>query len=114
MRITCVSYVLDTEIQVRSKLWVDNFEIEEESLTTEEDIETIELNIYPNPATSYINYETPINVSDIVVYVIDGREMDVQIDTNKKSINIEKLTKGKYIIAFESQGKIIRRFFVKQ
>ena len=113
MRITCVSSVLESDIKAGSELWVDNFEIEQESLSTNEP-QQVELTIFPNPASDYIQYTSEREINQIVIYDITGKEKDVLINYTDNSINISNLPDGKYIISFATGDKTIRRFFMKR
>ena len=113
MRITCVSSVLDTDIKVGSELWIDNFEIEQESLSTNE-LKTVDLNIFPNPASEFIQYSSELTIKQIIIYEITGKEKKALINYENNTINISDLPNGKYIIAFVTGDKTIRRFFMKK
>lgn len=79
--------------------------------------ENQKFNVYPNPATSYIN----VSVDDITpgAYVkiigISGKVlMQMQLNSTKEVIDISNLTQGTYIIQIETQGKRDRKLFIKQ
>jgi hypothetical protein len=68
------------------------------SLSTE-DFAINDINIYPNPTTSFLNYKSSIQVEKIVIYNMLGQVVQQEkINALEGTINIEKLAQGTYLV----------------
>jgi hypothetical protein len=68
------------------------------SLSTE-DFAINEINIYPNPTTSFLNYKSSIQVEKIVIYNMLGQLVqEEKVNALEGAINIEKLEQGAYLV----------------
>ncbi len=74
--------------------------------------ENKEISVYPNPATSTLNIEAPGN--DVTVEIYNILSQKVLSSKNTKSIDINALESGNYMIKIISQGEITMKKFVKQ
>jgi hypothetical protein len=70
--------------------------------------------IYPTPATDYINIDWPNNSNELQVkiYSIDGRLQQTSVD--KKTINIEQLNSGLYLVQITAGMRIYNGKFLKK
>ncbi len=75
-----------------------------------ENLSAIDLNIYPNPASSTLTIETEAAIESIQITNING--MLVQNETSK-SFSIESLTNGVYIIHVKTAKGVITKRFIK-
>lgn len=64
-------------------------------------IEISKFNIYPNPATNFINIDTEITVDNYQIFSINGQNLWKV----KNKINISELNSGIYFIKFEIENK---------
>lgn len=136
-------YILDynyTIENVASPLWYNQYEythalIEESYSTISKDITQMyktnyyvsdfdvnikennftSLNIYPNPASDYINISSQNTIENINIYNIDGKKID-NIKTNKTNniIDISNLQQGIYILETISENQVEKSKFIKQ
>jgi hypothetical protein len=68
------------------------------SLSTE-DFAINDINIYPNPTTSFLNYKSSIQVEKIVIYNMLGQLVQQEkVNALEGAINIEKLAQGTYLV----------------
>jgi len=70
------------------------------------------VNIYPNPASSELNIETELAFESAVIMDLMGKELIVSSDS--KTISLENLSAGVYIIQLENNGELYSQRFVKQ
>ena len=74
--------------------------------------QTVELEVYPNPATDGIYIQSDENVINIDVTDLTGR---IILSGNEKNINISSISSGTYLIKVTTQaGKIGYQKFIKQ
>jgi hypothetical protein len=58
-----------------------------------------DINIYPNPTTSFLNYKSSIQVEKIVIYNMLGQVVQQEkVNALEGAINIEKLAQGTYLV----------------
>jgi hypothetical protein len=79
--------------------------------------ESVNINVYPNPAISFINLNLEDDMIGAKVKIIgtSGRIlMQKQLNSAKEIIDISKLTQGVYIIQVEANAKQTRKIFIKQ
>ena len=100
----------------RSNYSVENIYIDDVSLQTIAGLSSTEIEetvtIYPNPASSELNIETEFQFERAIVTDLMGKELIVS--SGSKTISLENLSAGVYIIKLESEGKIYSERFVKQ
>ncbi|MFC4165195.1 T9SS type A sorting domain-containing protein [Epilithonimonas zeae] len=76
------------------------------------DINKIEITIYPNPAKDILNFSQ--DVSNFRISDLSGKVVK-QISSSEKSINVSKLAKGNYIISGKTKtGETINKKFIKE
>jgi len=69
-------------------------------------IPTVEIKIYPNPATSFVNFDAPIKVN---VSISNSHGKVILHKENAKVIDISKLDNGVYIInVYNEQKKLLK------
>ncbi len=77
------------------------------------DVQVKIVKFYPNPATSYINFEFPVNIDrtySISIYSFSGRKMkDIPVSSSKLSIILsDDFYRGIYIFQLHDKtGKLI-------
>ena len=68
------------------------------SLSTE-DFAINDINIYPNPTTSLLNFKSAIQVEQIQIYNMLGQLVQQEkVNALEGTINIEKLAQGTYLV----------------
>lgn len=75
-----------------------------------------EINIYPNPASTYINYVLPpdLNNAEIIINSLDGQIiLKKRIETNTGLLNIANLSNGLYFITVKTSQNTKSVKFIK-
>ena len=80
------------------------------SSTSINELETKNINLYPNPTNDVLNIQTEENVQLVEVYNIQGAKVLVD---NRTQLNVSELPKGTYVINVITQNGISRSKFVK-
>lgn len=73
--------------------------------------EELDINIYPNPADSYVTVESQNPIRNIMIYDLSGRLLK-QISgncSNACNVNVNNLSSGLYILAVQLEKGIIER-----
>lgn len=96
---------------------IDAFSISEGETTRVNDlIKDVPLNVFPNPANSWINVDIPENTSgEIFIYDIEGKIMLQKSIAINLKIDINQLSPGIYIIKYISNGNLraVNKFIKK-
>ncbi|MDN3491482.1 FG-GAP-like repeat-containing protein [Winogradskyella bathintestinalis] len=74
-----------------------------------------DVSIYPNPVKEELTIKTSANVINKIATVFDingKRILSMKLKSNK--IDVSKLTSGVYFLRLESEGKTMKRKFIKQ
>jgi hypothetical protein len=72
-----------------------------------------EMQIWPNPATNYINVNTnSTRLSSVKIYTISGQLLVNETVLNNGNVNISYLKKGLYLVKIETESKIRTRQLV--
>lgn len=79
-----------------------------------DDFNQDQFSIYPNPAQSIINIDSVNNISidSLKIFDIFGKLL-LEKTKNTNQVTIENLSNGIYIIEVASEGKIIKKKFIK-
>lgn len=73
----------------------------------------LNLSLYPNPANNILTLETELEIEKVIISDISGKVITIQT-SNSREVDVEKLSKGLYIIeVFSTQGKIIKKIIKK-
>ncbi|WP_375181676.1 choice-of-anchor J domain-containing protein [Chryseobacterium sp.] len=92
---------------------IDTFSIDRPTLSTNDVyLSDKEVSVYPNPTTDYISVKSADKFSNIEVFDIAGKKVDVKLEGDK--INVKHLNAGSYIISIESKGNKISQKFIKK
>jgi len=70
--------------------------------------------IYPNPVRDILNIKTDNPVSSYRIYSLDGRKLIEENKLNNSKIDVSNLTKGNYLIKFQTKGKEQTTKFIKE
>ncbi|MEN8226292.1 MAG: choice-of-anchor V domain-containing protein [Bacteroidota bacterium] len=95
-------------------IYVSSLNVEESTISIAEHLQESIGQIYPNPASSYINVSLP---QQSVVKIIDniGREvMHVTTNTNELELDISGLDQGKYYMLISHEEISTTRSFIKR
>ncbi len=89
--------------------------IVEGSALSVEDETLVDVSIYPNPVENELNIKTSADVIDKIatVFDINGRRV-LNMKLKSNTINVSSLTSGVYFLRLESEGKTIKRKFIKK
>ncbi|MFH4967718.1 T9SS type A sorting domain-containing protein [Gaetbulibacter sp. M240] len=63
---------------------------------------TASFSMYPNPANSYLNFQTTDEISSIKIYDITGKVVMTSYDLNNKRIDVSQLTSGIYLLHLQT------------
>lgn len=92
---------------------IDTFSIDRTVLATNEvTLNDKTISVYPNPTTDYIFIKSADKFSNIEVFDIAGKK--VEITTEGDKINVKHLSTGSYIISMESKGNKVFQKFIKK
>ncbi len=70
--------------------------------------------IYPNPVKDILNIKSLEPISDYEIYSLDGRKLIKGNKVNDSKIDVSNLTKGNYLIKFQTKGKEQTAKFIKE
>ena len=91
------------------------------SFTTEQKVSIAEnysnLNIYPNPVENELLIATEMNVKEIAIYDIYGRQnlsQQVNKTTGQQVVDVANLKAGAYFVKIKTDKEVIIRQFIKQ
>ena len=72
--------------------------------------------IYPNPATSVLNFEAKDNVaiSTITINDISGKQIYKSVSLATNSIDVSNLASGVYFVTFKSDTNAVTKKFIKE
>ena len=82
------------------------------SSSSTEDFNNFSFSVYPNPSNQQINIESELIFENIKIFDANARELK-NFTFNNKTINIENLAKGFYIIRFLKQENVFSKTFIK-
>ena len=75
---------------------------------------SLSFNIYPNPVNDKIYIETEVEIEDVVVYDVYGRQQSTVNGQQTSSIDVSNLNSGVYFIKIKSNDKFVLKRFVKK
>lgn len=83
----------------------------EKNASREKDVYSEKIEIYPNPAVNHVSIKGD-NIKSVRIYDISGKHL--MTSSNCNSINIEHLEKGLYLLAVETEEKLIQEKILKK
>jgi hypothetical protein len=77
---------------------------------------SMEVSVYPNPATDVLNIQLTENASSVSVLGMDGKVISTQVvNENSTTVNVSNLVSGVYFYEVVAEnGTIVRNTFVKK
>jgi hypothetical protein len=99
-------------LQAGSTLLVDNLTIETNTGIIDLDLEQVSVNIYPNPTSDFVEFETRDieQGRQIKIYDINGRQINISDFNNRKAqIFINEFPSGLYTYQIILKNKILNR-----
>ena len=82
-------------------------------VNSNEDLETLSLNIYPNPSSNSVSIDVQeIEVISLELYDISGSKINVNYNLTNGIYNIDKLSKGTYFVTIQGKNQTMSRKFV--
>jgi hypothetical protein len=88
---------------------IPNFEVIYDLLYAENESDTMEFSIFPNPTKDVLNFKFPTGVNEVEVSIINllGKNVFVnQIKRNNPTANISYLAKGMYMLQMKYDNKV--------
>ncbi|MCD9853095.1 T9SS type A sorting domain-containing protein [Epilithonimonas sp. JDS] len=85
-----------------------------ENILSVSDNEKENLQIYPNPVKDILNIKSIEPISGYEIYSLDGRKLTTGNKVNDSKIDVSNLTKGNYLIKFQTKGKEQTTKFIKE
>lgn len=82
-----------------------------------DEVENLQVNIYPNPASRFINIESADAISQVIVYNIIGQQVIARtVDANATQLDLGNLATGTYTMAILSANgdRATRKFIVNK
>ncbi len=89
---------------------VDNIIIKDMDLLSVSDLNRTQINVFPNPATDFINIKSDETIKSIKIYDIKGSLIKTE---NSSKIDIATFAKGNYIISIETNSGTETKKFIK-
>ena len=89
--------------------------IVEGSALSVEDETLVDVSIYPNPVEDELNIKTKTDVTNKIatVFDINGKRV-LNLKLKSTTMDVSSLTSGVYFLRLESEGKIMKRKFIKK
>ena len=104
-------YVETIDIDFDFEIPIDTYTNCKETLSSDSfELNKNDVSIYPNPSTDIINIASSIDPKKITIYNILGQEV---LNTNLKTININNLKSGVYIMAVDFENSRITKRIMK-
>jgi hypothetical protein len=77
---------------------------------------SMEVSVYPNPATDVLNIQLTENASSVSILGMDGKVISTQVvNANTATVNVSNLVSGVYFYEVVAEnGTIVRNTFVKK
>lgn len=72
----------------------------------------VQLSIYPNPVSDYLNISSEEQIIDVVIYDVNGRTLNTRINNNQ--IDVSNFAKGFYIINIATDKAKYTQKFIKR
>jgi len=80
--------------------------------TSDFELNTNKISLYPNPAKSILNIKTATEVTNISIYSLLGKEV---LKTNTKTVDVSNLSEGVYLIKImDVEGNLHVKRFIKE
>lgn len=77
------------------------------------EVQNQNIQLYPNPAENYLILLTDIEIDQLTIVDVYGREIEVRYDPNTGRIDISQLTSGQYILRIRNSNSTTYRTFIK-
>lgn len=77
------------------------------------DRETRNINIFPNPATEYIQWDVFDTFDEVQVYSVSNNQLLSDLSVNSNRLDISNLETGAYYILFKKADSIQKKRFIK-
>jgi hypothetical protein len=93
-----------------TKMWLDNISLTASTASLDE--QTLNLKVYPNPATDVLNIKMDEEIQSVVITSIDGKVVN---RSNEATVNTSGLNAGVYVYEVTSvTGKVSKGNFIKE
>ncbi len=108
--------VYNVEMDYEGRIYANTYEghfISKEPISVEENQEQakeININLFPNPASNYLQLSIDSNVESISVIDLNGKVL--KLDKNGNQIDISNLSNGTYFLKIKSGGRTYFKQFV--
>ena len=92
-------------------LGVTNFFIDSDPVSVA-NVEKTSVNVYPNPASNFINVEASSNISNVEIYTISGQKVgDFTANGTQTVISTSNLSNGMYMMRINTENGVINNKF---
>lgn len=92
-------------------LGVTNFFIDSDPVSVA-NVEKTSVNVYPNPASNYINVNASSNISNVEIYTISGQKVgDFTANGTQTVISTSNLSNGMYLMRINTENGVINNKF---
>jgi hypothetical protein len=82
-----------------------------------DDVEGLNVNLYPNPTSRYLNVESAEGISEVVVYNVIGQQViRREVNANATQLDLGALVAGNYTLQIRSANgeQTTRKFIVNK
>ncbi|MEP5611898.1 MAG: T9SS type A sorting domain-containing protein [Cyclobacteriaceae bacterium] len=104
-----ITYTVTAEDGVTTQNWIATVTVEESALGLDDEIQ---INVYPNPVTDFINVASDQSLS-IKVVDIKGQKVLNQKSGQNVSIDVRRFSPGAYLLMIRGEGVNTTRRFIK-
>ncbi|MDX1350236.1 MAG: T9SS type A sorting domain-containing protein [Putridiphycobacter sp.] len=82
------------------------------NLASVNEIEQVEVTVYPNPATDFLSISSDEKIEQIKIVDMNGQVVLTQ--NSSTAIEVSQLSKGTYLIIGSTNGQVFKQTFIKQ
>lgn len=91
--------------------YVDNIEITYLPVLNTQELDKVDVQVFPNPATDFITIQSNQKIENIQILDLNGRLL---AKSNSSKIDVRSLAKGTYLLWYELNGKKVSTKFLKK
>lgn len=84
------------------------------NLSVTEISNSVQVQLYPNPAETYIEISTTEPLTNYTIYSVSGRKIIQDVSNTHQSINIAGLSQGLYFIKISTEKGTVTKKFIKK
>ncbi len=93
---------------------VDSVTLSAESISYINNIASVKVKIYPNPAQKFFYIKTPVPIVSAALYDLSGKQININYHSDNQMVELKNISQGMYILQLETQKSIVsKRIVVK-